>query len=145
MAGFATPSVNISLLMKPSANFNFANITLNQASHEASRPIEYYNNSSTNSNSNDSFGYSDEYSSEASSSAFENSRLSFSNIAEMNGNNSSSGRSKKASTATSKSRKSNQSATNMAGSSQQKAKKSTGGGRKPVRNDKVCRLTASRY
>ena len=127
MAGFVTPSVNISLFMKRPANFDIAINLDNQTSQDNFKLHEYYN-SSTNSNSNDSYPFeSDGYSSEASSSAFD---TSFSNTSEMN-----SSRGKKGSVATSKSRKTNQSAST---SSQQKPKKSTGGGRKPNRNDKVC-------
>ncbi|XP_017489198.1 PREDICTED: transcription factor kayak-like [Rhagoletis zephyria] len=126
MAGFVTPSVNISLFMKRPANFDIAINLDNQTSQDNFKLHEYYN-SSTNSNSNDSYPFeSDGYSSEASSSAFD---TSFSNTSEMN-----SSRGKKGSVVTSKSRKTNQSAST---SSQQKPKKSTGGGRKPNRNDKL--------
>lgn len=132
MAGFVTPSVNISLFMKPQVNnFDIAINLGDQPNQDNFKSHEYYNSSTNSNNSNDSYPFeSDGYSSEASSSVFD---TSFSNTSEMN-----SGRGKKNSLAASKSRKTNQSAST---SSQQKTKKSTGGGRKPNRNDKVCCLS----
>ena len=151
MAGFVTPSVNISFFVKPTNNLNNQHQQQQLASSDKASSLDYYNSSISNSNSNDSLGYSDEYSSETSSSALENSNsYSFSNlIVDMN-NSSSTSRSKKQSTVAvnnnnnsksrgkSKSTSGNSYKSSMASTSQQtKPKKSTGGGRKPNKIDKL--------
>lgn len=142
MAGFVTPSVNLSLFTKP----NLSQLVEAVNSNEKVKSDYQFCNSSTN--SNDSFAFdSDGYSntSETSSTTLgEKSNICFSNlIIDMERNSTSAKMKAKKVSSLTKNRKSkledvggsSSSASNQTHAKQ--SKKSTGGGRKPTRNDKV--------
>ncbi|KAJ6217707.1 hypothetical protein RDWZM_008864 [Blomia tropicalis] len=141
MAGFVTPSVNLSLFTKP----NLSQLVEAVNSNEKVKSDYQFCNSSTN--SNDSFAFdSDGYSntSETSSTTLgEKSNICFSNlIIDMERNSTSAKMKAKKVSSLTKNRKSkledvggsSSSASNQTHAKQ--SKKSTGGGRKPTRNDK---------
>lgn len=131
MAGFVPPKVNIILVKQSSSSLNLESKPVNN------NTVEYFSN---NSNTDDSAQFSDGYSSETNSSTVQD--LNFGTFFHDMSTTVTRSKSKHLKTVESSNESARYSSpapstTTAMASSSQRARKSTGGGRKPTKNEKV--------